>query len=296
MGEAIEIRRVTKRYGNVRAVDELDLVVSAGETFGFLGPNGSGKTTTIRMLLGLARPSSGEVRVLGKNPASASPALRRRIGYLPGELGFYDEMSGQGFLDFLGGLTGVDTAYRSSLLDRLELSDADLRRKVGHYSKGMRQKVAIVQAFQHRPELLVMDEPTSGLDPLVQMAFFDILKDSRQSGQTVFFSSHILSEVERLCDRIGLVRAGRLVRETSVVDLHGSAERRVVITFRDEVPDRFASMPGVVSSSREGETLSLRVTGDMRPLLSAIAGANIADLVVEPVSLEDVFASLYRES
>ena len=296
MGAAIEIRGLTKQYGPVRAIDNLDLDVSPAQTFGFLGPNGSGKTTTIRILLGLARPTSGEVRVHGHNPATAPDELRRRIGYLPGELGFYDEMSGAGFLDYLGGLTGVDFHYRDRLLERLELSRADLARPVGQYSKGMRQKLAIVQAFQHSPELLVMDEPTSGLDPLVQMAFFEILRESRTAGRTVFFSSHILTEVERLCDRVALIRAGRLVRETSVAELHSSAERRVVVTFNGEPPERFGSMPGVMQSEFEGNTLSLRVTGDMRPLLSALSGSEMTDLVVETVTLEDVFSALYKES
>lgn len=287
---------LSKVFGAVRALDRLELEVPRGVMYGFLGPNGSGKTTTIRLLLGLTRPTGGEVRVFGQDPWSLDPKVRGRIGFLPGELGFYDEMTGLRFLDYLGGMTGFDADYRSLILDRLDLGNGDLRRRIGHYSRGMKQKLALVQAFQHRPELIIMDEPTTGLDPLVQLALFEILEEARRDGATIFFSSHVLSDVERLCDRIGLIRAGRLATETTVAELHQSAARRVLVAFKKRTPEHLDQVPGVASAERAGDGWSLRVQGDLSPLLAAIAGFELADIVIEPVRLEDVFVAMYRNS
>ncbi|MFL5679602.1 MAG: ABC transporter ATP-binding protein, partial [Chloroflexota bacterium] len=224
--DAIETRGLTKRYGHRRrpglpggkrggktlvALDDLAINVRHGEIFGFLGPNGAGKSTTIRLLLGYLHATAGSASVLGFDAARDSVEIRRRVGYLPGGIALYDALTGERLLDYLGRLTGRPPVRRAELLDRLELSEASLRRPVRDYSRGMRQKIGIVQALQHDPELAILDEPTEGLDPLMQRAFYEILEELRASGRTIFFSSHVLSEVERVCDRVAIIRGGRLV-------------------------------------------------------------------------------------
>src|SRR5204863_9002323 len=208
---AIQTIALTKRYAEVRALEAIDLLVQQGEVFGFLGPNGSGKSTTIRMLLGFLHPSAGSARVLGLDIVRESVAVRRRTGYLPGGIALYDSMTGEALLDYLARLSDRPPVRRADLCERLELSPRTLRRKVRDYSRGMRQKIGIVQALQHDPELAILDEPSEGLDPLMQRAFYDILDRLKAAGRTVFFSSHVLSEVERVCDRVAIIRHGRLV-------------------------------------------------------------------------------------
>lgn len=294
-GVPILVNGVSKRYKSVTALDALDLEVRPGDMYGFLGPNGSGKTTAIRILLGFVRPSGGRARVFGLDPWKSPAASWRQVGYLPGELGFYDEMRGIDFLGHLGAFSGVDIDYRARVLDRLGLGEKELGRRIGQYSKGMKQKLALVQCMQHRPRLLILDEPTSGLDPLVQTALFEVLNGARADGATVFFSSHVLSEVEEHCDRVGLIRAGRLIAESSMADLRRSAARRVRLRFSGTAPDGLDRVPGVIELRRSDPTWSFKVQGDLGPLIKAIAGYGVADIVIEPVSLEDVFFSLYQD-
>jgi ABC-2 type transport system ATP-binding protein len=210
---AIETHDLGKRFarGRVVALEDLDLEVAEGEVFGFLGPNGAGKSTTIRLLLGYLHPTTGSATVMGHDIGRGSVAIRRDVGYLPGGIAFWDGSSGERVLDELAAMSGRPPVRRAALLDRLELSGATLRRPVRDYSRGMRQKLGIVQALQHDPALAILDEPSEGLDPLMQRAFYEILDDLRAAGRTIFFSSHVLSEVERVCDRVGIVRRGRLV-------------------------------------------------------------------------------------
>ncbi len=208
---AISTRALTKHYGSVEALTDLSLDVRQGEIFGFLGPNGAGKSTMIRTLLGFLHPTSGGASVLGMDVATDSVEIRRLTGYLPGGIALYDSLSGEEVLDYLVDLQGREPHRRAELCERLELPASVLKRKVRDYSRGMRQKIGVVQALQHDPELAILDEPTEGLDPLMQHAFYRILDDLRREGRTVFFSSHVLSEVERLCDRVAIIRAGRLM-------------------------------------------------------------------------------------
>jgi ABC-2 type transport system ATP-binding protein len=292
---AIQTSGLTKYYHHrIPALESLDLVVRQGEVFGFLGPNGSGKSTTIRLLLGFLHPTAGRAQVLGLDIVHESVAIRRRIGYLPGGIALYDTLTGEQLLDFLGKLTGRASVRRRELCERLELSSSTLKRLVRDYSRGMRQKVGIVQALQHDPELAILDEPSEGLDPLMQRAFYDILDVLKGDGRTIFFSSHVLSEVERVCDRVAIIRQGRLVAMEETAALLARRKRNVQIRFAG-APPRLESVPGVSAIERSnGGAIRCRVEGDMRPFLAAIADAGVEDLTIEPPRLEDAFLELYE--
>jgi ABC-2 type transport system ATP-binding protein len=220
---------LTKCYGTICALDGLDVEVREGEIFGFLGPNGAGKSTAIRLLLGYIHPTAGRADVLGCDIVTESVAIRRRVGYLPGGIALYDTLTGREQLDFLARLNGRAPVRRAELCELLELSAKTLNRMVRDYSRGMRQKIGIVQALQHDPELAVLDEPSEGLDPLMQRAFYSILERLKQQGRTVFFSSHVLSEVERVCDRVAIVRSGRLVLVEEIAKLRARRRRNVAM-------------------------------------------------------------------
>ncbi|MGI8906755.1 MAG: ABC transporter ATP-binding protein [Candidatus Sumerlaeaceae bacterium] len=225
MSAVIETKDLTKLYAPGRGIDRLNLSIKAGEILGFLGPNGAGKTTTIRLMLGLVRPSHGSVRLFGERSGAGAASVRARIGYLPGELGLNESYTGMATLRFYQHLSGGNAPLREWLCKQLQLTPEDLRRRVKYYSKGMKQKIGIVQALQHEPELVILDEPTSGLDPLVQAGLFEVLREMRDRGRTVFFCSHVLSEVQRLCDRVGVVREGKLVLDSTLPDLAAGADR-----------------------------------------------------------------------
>ena len=292
---AITTTGLTKHYGPIRALDALDITVREGEIFGFLGPNGAGKSTTIRLLLGFLRPTSGEGRVLGLDSVRDSVAIRARIGYLPGGVALYDSLTGEEILDYLGELSGRPPVRRAELCDRLELSPHTLRRLVRDYSRGMRQKIGIVQALQHEPELAILDEPSEGLDPLMQRAFYDILDVLKKEGRTIFFSSHVLSEVERVCDRVAIVRRGRLVAVEEIAALLARRMRKVDMRLAG-TPPRLEDVPGVLHIMIADGRLTCQVEGDIRPFLAAIVDAPIVDLTIEPAHLEDAFLELYKEA
>ena len=302
---AIETFGLTKHYGHkIRALESLDLVVRQGEVFGFLGPNGSGKSTTIRLLLGFLHPTSGHARVLGLDIVRESVAIRRRIGYLPGGISLYDTLTGEKLLDYLGELTGRPSVRRRELCERLELTPSTLTRLVRDYSRGMRQKIGIVQALQHDPELAILDEPSEGLDPLMQRAFYEIVDGLKAEGRTIFFSSHVLSEVERVCDRVAIVRQGRLVALEETAALLARRKRNVQMRFSGVSP-RLDGVPGVSAVERsdglaggpEGPRyIRCRVEGDVGPFLAAIADAGVEDLTIEPARLEEAFLELYDEA
>jgi len=290
---AIDARNLSKTYGKVLALDRLSFSVSAGEVFGFLGPNGAGKTTTIRLLLGLISPTSGGATLLGRDVTSGA-AARQDVGYLPGALALWPRVSGHDTLATLEALSGRPAVWRSELLERLEFKDADLHRRVGGYSDGMRQKIGIVQALQCAPKLALLDEPTKGLDPLVQIACYEIIADAAKRGTTVFFSSHVLPEVERLCDRVAMLRAGRLMSVGSVADLRRALPRRVTIEFRDAAGVVDLARFGTVIS-RSGRHVELFVSVDRVPELAAgLANLPVVDLLIEPQTLEDAFLERYR--
>lgn len=232
MSAVIEARNLTKMYGGERGIESLDLQVPQGEIFGYLGPNGAGKTTTIRLILGFLRATRGELRLFGERTTPGSAQHRSRIGYLPGELGLPENYTGEYLLRYYRSLSGGRAPLRDWLCKELQFTPADLQKRVKNYSKGMKQKLGIVQALQHDPELIVLDEPTTGLDPLVQSAFFEILKELRDRGHTIFFSSHVLSEVQRLCDRIGVLREGHLVLSSTLHELAANADRLLWVKLR----------------------------------------------------------------
>ncbi|MGI8998216.1 MAG: ABC transporter ATP-binding protein [Candidatus Limnocylindria bacterium] len=289
---AISIRGLTKHYGSVQALTDVSLEVRQGEIYGFLGPNGAGKSTTIRTLLGFLHATRGGASVLGMDAATESVEIRRLTGYLPGGIALYDSLTGEQVLDYLVDMQGRQPYRRQELCDRLELSATVLKRRVRDYSRGMRQKIGVVQALQHDPELAILDEPTEGLDPLMQQAFYGILEELRREGRTVFFSSHVLSEVERLCDRVAIIRAGRLMAIHDVDELLARRRRRVTIRWRGTAPD-LTELPGLedvqVNSNRIIGTLSGEVAGFVR----AIASPNLEDLTIEPASLEEAFLEYY---
>ena len=239
----IETEKLTKSYGSHRGIIDVNLVVQQGEVFGFLGPNGAGKTTTIRTLLDLIRPTSGTARVFGIESSADPVAIHRRIGYIPGEFALYDRLTGGQTIEYFGNLRGgVDPAYRAALIERFEL---DPSRRFEEYSKGNKQKVGVIVALQHRPELLILDEPTSGLDPLVQQTFFATLRETVQTGATVFLSSHILSEVEKSADRVAIIRDGRIVKTDTIDGLRDLAHHQVELRFAGPVPaGEFEALPG----------------------------------------------------
>jgi ABC-2 type transport system ATP-binding protein len=292
---AITTAGLTKHYGPIRALDALDIAVHEGEIFGFLGPNGAGKSTTIRLLLGFLHPTAGDGRVLGLDSVRDSVAIRARVGYLPGGVALYDSLTGEQILDYLGELSGRPAGRRAELCDRLELSSQTLRRLVRDYSRGMRQKIGIVQALQHEPELAILDEPSEGLDPLMQRAFYDILDMLKQEGRTIFFSSHVLSEVERVCDRVAIVRHGQLVAVEEISALLARRTRKVDMRLAGR-PPALENVSGVLDVAIADGRLTCRVEGDIRPFLAAIVDAPIVDLTIEPAHLEDAFLEFYKEA
>ena len=293
----ISIRGLTKRYGTVRAVNNLSLEVVHGEIFGFLGLNGAGKTTTIRILLDLLRPNSGNAFILGHDCQADGLRARANIGYLPGEMGIYSDLTGREVLDLLAGLSGqvIDKRLPGELQERLEFPESDLRRRLREYSSGMKRKLGIIQAFQSDPLLLILDEPTEGLDPLMQESFYRLLVDMKQRGRTVFMSSHVLSEVGRVCDRIALVRKGELVLLSGVEELRKLAARPVRVFFAEDVP----VMPGLPAGSEVIETgprsWNLNVEGPLGPLLRSIATLPVRDIEIAEAKLEDVILKYYRD-
>jgi ABC-2 type transport system ATP-binding protein len=292
---AIETRGLGKRYGTVSALTDLSLRIEPGEIFGFLGPNGAGKTTTIRLLLGLIAPTSGEAFVLGRPSGVAGPALSRaELGYLPGELALWPSLSGARTLTFLEQLAGRPATRRAELLDRLQFAPRELARRVRTYSDGMKQKLGIVQALQCDPRVVLLDEPTKGLDPLMQHAFYDLLLDLSQRGTTVFFSSHVLPEIERVCHRVAMLRGGRLVSVGDVDEIRRVMPRRVTLIFSGDVDtSRFSALGDVIAASSRRIEL-LVATARLPELVRDLAGLPLADVVIESPSFEAAFLERYR--
>ena len=288
----IEAASLTKRYGSSRGVDELTFEVSVGEVFGFLGPNGAGKTTTIRTMLDFIRPTSGTVRVLGLDPRLDGVAVRARVGYLPGELALYERLTGERYLRMFASLReGVEWAFAASLADRLAL---DLSRRIEDLSHGNKQKVGLVQAFMHRPDLLILDEPTQGLDPLVQQTFYLMLEQERSRGATVFLSSHVMPEVERMCDRVAIIREGRLVAVEDIGELKARATRRLELHLAEPAPvEGFAHLPSVRTVEAHGDTLTLTVEGPLDAVIKQAARHIVVNLQTHEPSLEDLFFTYF---
>lgn len=289
---ALRSAGLSKRYGATHALVDLDLEVARGEIFGFLGPNGAGKSTFIRLLLGFLHATAGSARVLGHDVASESVAIRRRVGYLPSGASLYGDMTGRRVLDYLAELQGRPAVRRDEACERLRLSREVLAKPVWTYSHGMRQKLGLVQALQHEPELLILDEPSEGLDPFMQQALYGLLEDLRREGRTVFFSSHVLSEVERICDRVAIVRAGRLMIVQDLPTLRARRRRRATIRLRGEAPD-LREVPGVEAVEVDGARMIVTLSGAVQPFVRAMADTELDDLTIEPARLEEAFFEYY---
>ena len=292
MNEAIRTQGLTKDYGAGRGLFDLDLEVRAGEVFGYLGPNGAGKTTTIRQLMGLAYPTRGSASIFGLDCHRQAVEVKRHVGYVPGEPPQFGGLRGREVIAYLGAMAGgVDQAHLKELVERLEL---DVSRRYREYSSGNKKKLLLVIAFMHQPRLLILDEPTSGLDPLNQQEFYTMVREARQRGGTVFLSSHVLSEVEHVCDEVGIIRAGRLVRVASLEELHEIRVHRVEIEFAGDAPveaiRRAAGVEGVVA---EDHRVRCIVRGSFEPLVAAVAGAHVVNLTSHEPSLEDAFLAYY---
>ncbi|MCB5163871.1 ABC transporter ATP-binding protein [Streptomyces bambusae] len=293
--EAIELTALTKTYGAVTGIDALDLTVRPGEVFGFLGPNGAGKTTTLRCLVGLVRPTAGRARVFGMDPVADHRRLAPLLGYLPGELRLYPELTGAQTLDLLSALQGAPVPRRSELCDRLGLTAGILARPVGTYSRGMKQKLGLVQALQHDPQLVVLDEPTEGLDPLVQETFYGLLREAADAGRTVLLSSHVLPEMQRTCGRVAIVRDGRLVTVESVAGLREARARRIRLSYADGRGARTLGAADRWEPRWQGDDVELLVPpAEVVDALRGLLGPGVADVTVEEAGLDEAFLDLYR--
>jgi ABC-2 type transport system ATP-binding protein len=295
MTAIIEVQGLTKSYGSKRGILNVSFQVEEGETFGFLGPNGAGKTTTIRLLMALLRTDSGTARIAGLDSWRESVQIKRVVGYLPGELSLDPNLTGGQILEYFGYLRGgVDQAYLKKLVARLEL---DPSRKFRQYSSGNKRKIGLIQAFMHRPRLLLLDEPTNGLDPLNQQEFNRMIVEARAQGSTVFLSSHILSEVEQICDRVGIIREGQLVQVGGMNELKDIKRHEVTITFADTVPTEiFKKLDGVgqVEALPDGHTLRMTVQGGVDAIVKAAARYAVVSLSNHEPSLEEIFLRYYE--
>jgi beta-exotoxin I transport system ATP-binding protein len=292
MGDAIFAEDLSKSYGRTRGIVDLSFAVRPGEVFGYLGPNGAGKTTTIRTLLDLIRPTSGHATILGLDVRRDREAVHRRTGYVPGEFGLDERMTGREFLTYFASLRGgVDERLVRDLLERLDLDPSVRVRSLSH---GNRRKLALIQAFMHEPDLVVLDEPTQGLDPLIQREFYAIVDEVRRDGRTAFVSSHVLPEIDRICDRVGIIRDGRLTAVEDVGVLKARAIRMVTFHFATPVdPGVFAALPNVRDVTAHGDEVHLTVAGPVDAVLEAAAAHEVVDVVSHEPSLEDIFLAFY---
>lgn len=296
MQPAIQTHDLTKTYGKNRGIHKINLEIEKGEIFGFLGPNGAGKSTTLRTLTGLMKPTSGRAEILGLDPHTQTTQVLARIGNLPTEFSLDDRMTGREMISLFARLRGgVDLAYADELAERL---DADLDRPMRRLSRGNKQKIGIVQALYHQPELIILDEPTGGLDPIVQENFLNILLESRDRGQTIFFSSHVLSEVERIADRVGIIREGEMVAVEDPRRLTGSMLRRVSVHMADDPDPAFLTqlsvIPGLEQVVVDGHTLRFQITGNIDPLIKLLAARQVDAMDMERPSLEEIFLTFYE--
>ncbi len=294
METVIRLDGITKYYGKQLGVADLDLEVQAGEIFGYLGPNGAGKTTTIRMLLDLIRPSSGKATVLGSDAQADSLKVRRSVGYIPSDPSLYGNLSGHDFLTYLASIRGgVSWPKVTELADRLQ---CDLSRPIGALSRGNKQKLAVIRAFMHQPQLLILDEPTSGLDPLMQAEFEEMVREANNAGTTIFLSSHILHEVEQLADRVGIIREGRLVTVEEITSLKSRAVRKFEIEFAGQAPaEDFARLDGVRNIQVQGNLLRCDVAGNLDALIKTAARHTVVNVKTHEPNLEDIFLAYYGE-
>jgi ABC-2 type transport system ATP-binding protein len=292
--EPLRIQGLAKNYGSVQAVRGIDLAVRAGEVFGFVGPNGAGKSTTIRCILDLLRPTSGEILVFGRTPRHGGAEIRERVAYVPGELRLPERLTGRQFLRSIGRLRGrFDGNRLEELSGRFKL---DLDRNIRQLSSGNRRKVSVLSAFLADADLLILDEPTGGLDPLMQHEFLALVRERRAAGATVFLSSHILSEVQSVADRLAVLRAGKIVASGTVNEIRGLARQRVEVWFETDAPPGLMALSGIAEPAVEGRRFTAVLTGSVRPLIDALAGQPISSIMIQEPDLEEAFLGLYEEA
>ncbi len=289
----IQIRDLTKYYGKTVGVRNISFDVYQGEVFGFLGPNGAGKTTTIRLVLDLLRPTSGSIEIFGKNLAQHSFEIRRRCGYLPGDFSAYGNLNGTEFLHLCADLRNIPRKIDPELLDRFGLAEANLEQKIKHLSHGTLQKLGIIQAFFHDPELLILDEPTNGLDPLMQETFYDLLKVHLKKGCTIFLSSHNLAEVEKICHRMAIIRKGEIKKVDSIENLRRLLKKKLMITLSQDAGEFV--IPGAELLTRQDLTYEYVIHGDIRIILKELADLPVIDLVLPEPGLEEIFMNFYKD-
>lgn len=291
---AIKIENLTKNYGPARGVADINLTVKQGEVFGFIGPNGAGKSTTIRMLLDFIRPSSGTISVLGMNSKKDALAIHKRVGYVAGDMALDNRLTGRQYLEYIANLHGtVPWSTIKKLADRLQ---CETDKRISNLSRGNRQKIALVSALMHNPDLLILDEPTSGLDPLMQAEFGKLIAEHTAQGKTAFISSHVLSEVQELCDRIGFIKEGKLLNVRSLNELLAESHRSVTVTLsRKATPSMLKGIKNVSSIKVDGKVLTFNVTGDFTALLKKLSAYTVKDLLVVEPNLEELFMGLYED-
>jgi ABC-2 type transport system ATP-binding protein len=293
----IQTSGLTKYYGKNLGVKNLSLSVKKGEIFGFLGPNGAGKTTTIRLLLGLIKPSSGSIKIFNKDCSKNLKEILGKIGYLPGDIGLYNDMSGEDYLNYLLGLS-VGNTNDNKLANLKEKFAIDFKKKIKHYSKGMKQIIGIIQAFMHDPQLLILDEPTSGLDPIMQEIFYEMLLQEKDNGKTIFLSSHILSEVKRICDRIGIIRKGKLIDTEELKKYTSLSGKKVMVVPYDKpqmIYRDLKQLKGINNLKIQKDRIEFFFTGDINELIDHVKNIKIKEFNCETPDIEDIFLGFYRK-
>ncbi len=289
----IEIRNLTKYYGKARGIIDVSLDVKEGEIFGFIGPNGSGKSTTIRTLLELIHPTSGEAKIFGKDCVKDSPQIMSEVGYLPSEVFYYDDMKVIDLLNYSASFYKKDCSNR--IKELAKIMDLDLTRKINELSYGNKKKVGIVQALLHEPKLLILDEPTGGLDPLIQQKFFDLLRKENRKGMTIFFSSHVLSEVQKICDRIAIIKEGRIIKVEKMSDINEDNYKRFKINVRDKVDENYFRIDGVSDLKINRNVHSFIYRGDINEILSKITKIKVNNIWIDEPDLEEIFLHYYNK-
>ncbi|MCL2059649.1 MAG: ABC transporter ATP-binding protein [Oscillospiraceae bacterium] len=290
---AIQTDNLTKTYGKFRGIDSVSLDVEAGEIYGFIGPNGAGKSTTIRTMLALIRPTSGTARIFGKDCGEDAAEIAKTVGYVPSEPSYYENMRARDFLNYAAALYGLRDSVRriNQLSERLNL---ELDRKISELSLGNKKKVGIISALLHNPKLLILDEPTSGLDPLMQHTFFEILKEENEKGTTIFFSSHVLSEVQKICGRVAIIKEGKVINIQSVSDLRKNTYRRVQLSALSPIPAGYFGAAGIADLKQQGISASFMYMGGAADILQKLNGLNISDILIEEPTLEEIFMHYYQ--
>ena len=289
----IETQRLTKYYGKARGIIDLDLQIEPGEIFGFIGPNGAGKSTTIRTLLGLILPTSGNGKIFGLDIVRDSKEIKKQVGFMPSDVHYYEEMEVIELLRYSAAF--YETDCESRIKELAETFDLNLRRKIIDLSRGNQKKVTILQCLIHEPGLLILDEPTSGLDPLMQAKFFDILKNENSKGTTIFFSSHTLSEVQKMCRRVGIIKEGKIIAVEDIETLRKKQLRKIQVEFSHPPRTELLDCPGVIAPHAEEKSLFFLYSGNMNNLLRSLAGKEIKDLIIEEPTLEEIFMHYYSE-